>query len=116
MSPEPPNPESFRDQVERLISMSRDNGETWDLSVNDQAALKAVLQRMAVLDADSERLTADRDALQQQVKQLVGDVRAISADYSTAVAERDQAQQQVKALQAENERIRITFRNIDGFS
>ena len=52
--------ESFREQVERVIDMSRDNGGTWDLSDNDQAALKAVLQRMAVIDAERVRL---REAL-----------------------------------------------------
>ena len=48
--------EVFREQVERVIQMSRDSGETWDLSPNDQAALTAVLQRMAVLDAQVDAL------------------------------------------------------------
>ena len=48
--------ETFREQVERVIQMSRDSGETWDLSPNDQAALKAVLLRMSVLDAEVESL------------------------------------------------------------
>jgi hypothetical protein len=48
--------ETFRQQVERVLLMSTDSGETWDLSPNDQAALKAVLQRMAVLDAQCDEL------------------------------------------------------------
>jgi hypothetical protein len=42
--------ETFREQLARVEQMAEDSGETWDLSDNDTAALKAVLadrQRMA---------------------------------------------------------------------
>lgn len=59
--------ESFRDQVSRVIDMSRDSGETWDLSPNDQAALTAILQRMSVLD---EQVEASAKLLQQLAAKL----------------------------------------------
>ena len=37
--------ESFSEQVERVKSMARGDG-TWDLSDNDQAALKAILAKL----------------------------------------------------------------------
>jgi len=55
-----PISESFREQVERVIAMSRDDGGTWDLSPNDQAALKAVLLRMSELDAQVQMLLQAR--------------------------------------------------------
>lgn len=36
--------ESFQEQFDRLWQMSMDDGETWDLSPNDQRAIEAVLQ------------------------------------------------------------------------
>lgn len=57
--------EPFREQVERVIQMSRDHGETWDLSANDQAALKAVLLRMSELDGQLHAVEAEREALRQ---------------------------------------------------
>ena len=47
-------PESFTEQLSRVRQMTRDNG-TWDLSTNDIAALRAVLQSHAEL---YEALTA----------------------------------------------------------
>jgi hypothetical protein len=43
-------PESFREQLSRLEQMAKDDdGETWDLSNNDQAAIRAVLAERATL-------------------------------------------------------------------
>lgn len=50
----PPDPR-LAEHLERLQAMAEDDGETWDLSPNDQAALRAVLQQVRVL----------QDALQQ---------------------------------------------------
>ena len=36
-------PESFDEQLSRVEQMIADDGETWDLSPNDKAALKALL-------------------------------------------------------------------------
>ena len=36
--------ESFGEQLSRVKEMASDPGDTWDLSLNDQAALRAVLQ------------------------------------------------------------------------
>ena len=43
------NGESFREQLSRLHMMADDDGETWDLSRNDQAALRAVVNSHAAL-------------------------------------------------------------------
>lgn len=48
--------EDFRDQLSRVQMMAEDPGETWDLSDNDQAALKAVL-------ADRQRIAEELSAL-----------------------------------------------------
>lgn len=40
-------PESFKEQLSRVQQMAEDDGETWDLSDNDKAALKAVLAALA---------------------------------------------------------------------
>jgi hypothetical protein len=48
--------ESFKEQVERVVQMSEDHGETWDLSPNDQAALKAVLLHLSAVHAYLSRL------------------------------------------------------------
>ena len=39
--------ESFAEQLSRVLLMSEDHGDTWDLSDNDKAALKAVLAALA---------------------------------------------------------------------
>jgi hypothetical protein len=39
--------ESFTEQVSRVRMMAEDDGETWDLSDNDKAALRAVLAKLA---------------------------------------------------------------------
>lgn len=46
--------EEFRDHLSRVEQMAADDGCTWDLSDNDQAALRAVL-------ADRQRLAAERN-------------------------------------------------------
>jgi hypothetical protein len=51
-------PESWAEQLARVQMMAEDNGETWDLSDNDKAALKAVL--------------TDRARLRAALAQLVG--------------------------------------------
>lgn len=48
--------ESFADMLSRVQRMADDNGETWDLSVNDRRALKAVL-------ASRDELIKGRDNL-----------------------------------------------------
>lgn len=54
--------ESFRDQFARIVEMSRDVGDTWDLSLNDQEALKAVIARVRELEAyDPARTEAPTD-------------------------------------------------------
>jgi hypothetical protein len=50
--------ESFQEQFARVLSMSEDDGETWDLSDNDKAALKAVLLRLVQRDGDAADLLA----------------------------------------------------------
>jgi len=42
--------ETFQEQLERIESMSRDNGDTWDLSENDQYALAAVARRLRAIE------------------------------------------------------------------
>lgn len=48
--------ESFQEQFARVLSMSEDTGETWDLSDNDQAALKSVLLRLVQRDGAATEL------------------------------------------------------------
>jgi hypothetical protein len=36
--------ETIQEQISRVRMMAEDDGETWDLSDNDKAALKAVLR------------------------------------------------------------------------
>lgn len=38
--------ESFKEQLFRVQSMAKDDGSTWDLSENDQAALQAMLDAL----------------------------------------------------------------------
>lgn len=47
-------PETFTEQLSRVRMMSEDDGLTWDLSDNDQAALKAVLAENTRLRAQLE--------------------------------------------------------------
>lgn len=54
--------ESFADQVSRLRQMVVDNGETWDLSENDEAAIAAVLASHDALLAALKGLMADIDS------------------------------------------------------
>lgn len=42
--------ETYIDQVSRVRLMARDESGTWDLSDNDQAALRAVLARLDHLE------------------------------------------------------------------
>lgn len=53
--------ESFADQLSRLRTMAEDDGETWDLSENDQAALRAVTEShdtlLALVNEASEIMT-----------------------------------------------------------
>jgi hypothetical protein len=44
-----PETESFTEQLSRVGQMAHDSGDTWDLSLNDQAALRAVLDDRAGL-------------------------------------------------------------------
>jgi len=67
--------ESKAEQVMRVRQMAGDTGDTWDLSLNDQAALQAVLD--------------DRDALLAAVKalvQIVAEHNAQDLDWDHAVA------------------------------
>lgn len=47
-------PESPEDKISRVRMMAQDNGGTWDLSPNDQAALKHVI---AMIEAMGEELS-----------------------------------------------------------
>lgn len=45
--------ESFEDQLSRLEQMAEDElGDTWDLSPNDRAAIKAVVRRVKAPHSD----------------------------------------------------------------
>lgn len=85
--------ESFREQVTRVMLIAEDVGDTWDLSLNDQAALKAVLSRMSVLD--------------EQVASLVAIVRRV-ADLSALVSDFDKEYALIKDARALLERIETT--------
>lgn len=41
------DPESFQEQLSRVKQMAQDDGESWDLSENDRAALTALLNAYA---------------------------------------------------------------------
>lgn len=107
--------ETFREQVERVIQMSDDSGETWDLSPNDQAALKAVLQRMAVLDEQVQTLEAEiadaREACPVVRRQDYFDaplLTLIEAEISQLFSWQSQAEAAVKRTQElERERDRL---------
>ena len=74
--------ESFREQVERVLQMSRDSGDTWDLSPNDQAALKAVCLRMSLLDAQAQKWNAEADRYLAQRDALLVALRKVRAHTS----------------------------------
>jgi len=62
--------ESFRDQLSRVEQMSLDdNGETWDLSENDLAALKAVI-------ADRQRLAAKSNDMRQSLATVIEEMES----------------------------------------
>lgn len=52
------------DMLSRLGEMARDNGNTWDLSPKDQAAIQYALDRIAELSGDSSSKT-DQDGPRQ---------------------------------------------------
>ena len=45
------SPESFREQMSRVAQMADRDNDTWDLSDNDIAALRAVLNNFLALQA-----------------------------------------------------------------
>lgn len=47
------------ENLERLRAMSTDNGQTWDLSDNDQAAIKWALNAISVLSDIVKMTNAD---------------------------------------------------------
>src|SRR4030095_2087671 len=55
-------PETLSEQMSRVQMMASDDGDTWDLSDNDRAALKAVL-------AESRRLAGEVDGLERELKE-----------------------------------------------
>jgi len=70
--------ELFREQVERVMLIAQDVGDTWDLSLNDQDALKAVLSRMSVLDEQMSSLLA--------IVRRVADLSALVSDFDKEYA------------------------------
>lgn len=48
--------ESFYDQACRVDLMASDDGDTWDLSDNDRAAITAVMAKLRAYEAELERL------------------------------------------------------------
>jgi hypothetical protein len=75
--------ESFREQLRRLEEMAEDDGETWDLSDNDQAAIRAVLAERDILcRALIALVTEMRDWDQTQPSDVWADrLAAILAEY-----------------------------------
>lgn len=67
--------ESDDEKLDRVRLMSKDNGETWDLSPNDRAALKYVLSR---LDSAEETI---QDAFGQADNDEAGDAAAVLNSY-----------------------------------
>jgi hypothetical protein len=60
--------ENYNDQLSRLNLMADDDGTTWDLSENDQAAISAVLDKLSSVEAE-------RDAAQAEVERLQADAK-----------------------------------------
>lgn len=75
--------ESFREQVSRLEQMAEDDGETWDLSDNDKAAIAAVLAFQRRCLEAIEKAIAHEDGLDG----LEGDPILREAGYWPAKAE-----------------------------
>jgi hypothetical protein len=75
--------ESFREQLSRLEQMAEDDGDTWDLSENDQAAIRAVLvERDTLCRALIALVTEMRDWDQAQPSEVWADrLAAILAEY-----------------------------------
>jgi hypothetical protein len=74
-------PESFDDQLARVLHMAHDaNGETWDLSAKDRAALLAVLASHARL------VNAAKHAVMEYRLhgQLTDSCRVLDAEVATA--------------------------------
>lgn len=66
----PQDKETFREQLSRVEQMAEDtNGETWDLSENDHAALRAVLQDRQRLAAKCNAQAGSRDPRWQDAEQ-----------------------------------------------
>lgn len=57
--------ESFDEQRARVEQMIADDGDTWDLSDNDKAALRAVLARVPADDGSFSRGIADEAGLRR---------------------------------------------------
>ncbi len=69
------------DQRDRLLLMCDERQQKWDLSPNDQEAIRAVLARVAKLERRTgvdERYIADADA-------CIGDLRARVAELEAAL-------------------------------
>jgi hypothetical protein len=77
--------ESWADQVSRLEAMA--SGDvSWDLSPNDMAAIRAVIDRVADLEADIRRARSDLEAAASQNPVIQGFVAA-NADQRVVLAE-----------------------------
>jgi len=71
--------ETLTEQIERLRTMAEDDGETWDLSDNDKAAIVGVLGLVEELKAALGLMTvAAADKREPYIHEMVKAVRAIA--------------------------------------
>lgn len=60
--------ETYSEQLGRLRLMSEADENEWDLSENDQAAIKAVLSKMGMMKAELQRLS---DVVCEEDRELI---------------------------------------------
>jgi hypothetical protein len=68
--------ENYNDQLSRLNLMADDDGTTWDLSENDQAAISAVLDKLSSVEAERDNAVRYTELL---IQERAGEARAVEA-------------------------------------
>jgi hypothetical protein len=78
--------ENYDDQLSRLNLMADDDGTSWDLSENDQAAISAVIDKLSSVEAERDALAALVVELRGALEEIADDGIERSRDPRTRIA------------------------------